>query len=165
MDINIMAEELFLKADIFIADNQIQEALEILEDILTIEPHFGKAYNHIGWIYETKYSVYEKAEENYKLAIELAPNYPATYLNYAYMLSHLRRYDDLKPVLEKAIVVPGINLASVYNEFGMMYESQGQFIKATDYYKKFIQIALTTEKVEAGIESISRCQRKTEILL
>ncbi len=164
MEVNMMVEELFIKADALVKEKKIQEAIEILQDILVIEPHFGKAYNHLAWIYETKYSMYDIAEENYKLAIELAPNYSPSYLNFAYLLSNLNRSKELKLHLDKASKVPSINMASINNEYAIMYECQGDFEKAIEYYKRYLKLLLSNDKVEEVVESIYRCRRKKEIL-
>ena len=45
------AEELFAQADRLLNDGVISEAVEKLGQILKRNPRFGKAYNHLGWVY------------------------------------------------------------------------------------------------------------------
>jgi tetratricopeptide (TPR) repeat protein len=85
-------EDLFLEADRLISEQKIGEAFSKLESITQEMPTFGKAYNHIGWIYETKYKDYPNAEKYYKLAIENFPEYLAAYYNYAIVLSTLKKW-------------------------------------------------------------------------
>ena len=59
-------DEMFFEADALIAQGKITEAISTLEAILVEDASFGKAYNHLGWIYETKFKDYAKAEEFYK---------------------------------------------------------------------------------------------------
>src|SRR4051812_11869676 len=89
------SEELFAHADRLLNEGGIMEAVEKLSQILKRNPRFGKAYNHLGWVYETKYKNIARAEEYYKAAMEYAPHYNASFLNYTYFLSNLGRFDEL----------------------------------------------------------------------
>lgn len=156
--------EMFNEADLLIKEGKISDAAKILVDIIVEDPTFGKAHNHLGWIYETKQSNLEKAEEHYKLSVKYSPNYAAGYYNYAIVLSNQKRWDDLTKLLEQALNVKGINLATIYNEYGIMYEYQKQYDKAIDAYKNAIENSLDIKNVNIYKESISRCKSKQEIL-
>src|SRR4028118_336904 len=78
------SEELFAQADRLLTEGIVMEAVEKLSQILKRNPRFGKAYNHLGWVYETKYKNTARAEEYYKAAMQYAPHYNASYLNYTY---------------------------------------------------------------------------------
>ncbi|MGC9044059.1 MAG: tetratricopeptide repeat protein [Myxococcota bacterium] len=52
----------------------------------------------------------------------------------------------------------------IYNEFGIMYELRGDYLKAIDYYKKAINASLTEKDIDIYRESINRCMTKKEIL-
>ena len=99
------AEEMFAQADKLLNDGVIIEAVEKLSQILRRNPRFGKAYNHLGWVYETKYKDMQRAEEYYKAAMQYAPHYNAAYLNYSYFLSNLGRFDDLKAHLDHVVTI------------------------------------------------------------
>lgn len=157
-------EEKFQHADRLINEGKISEAAHLLEDILAEVPDFGKAHNHMGWLYETKFKNYAKAEEYYKLALKFSPEYTAVYYNYAYLLSTLRRFDELAKLLEHAIKVPGINYGTIYNEYAIMSEFQGNFKDAIHYYKLYIQNIFDNKNIESAAESIRRCERKMQLL-
>jgi Tfp pilus assembly protein PilF len=157
-------EEKFQEADKMINDGRISDAAHVLEAILTEAPDFGKAHNHMGWLYETKFKNFSKAEEHYKFALKFAPEYPAAYYNYSYLLSTLRRFSELEKLLEEAIKVPGINYATLYNEYGLMNEAQGKLKDAIHYYKLYIQNSYDNKSIETAAESIKRCERKMQLL-
>lgn len=157
-------EEKFQEADKLINESRISEGARMLDTILSEAPDFGKAHNHMGWLYETKFKNYSKAEEHYKLALKFAPDYTAVYYNYAYLLSTLRRYDDLEKLLGEAIKVPGINYATLYNEYGLMNEAQAKFEDAIHYYRLYIQNCYDSKSIETAAESIRRCERKVQLL-
>ena len=71
--INAMRNErdvdvLFAMADLAFSENRIEEAKGLLEEILVIDPKYGRAYNHLGWFYATQIDDMEKAEEFFTLA-------------------------------------------------------------------------------------------------
>ncbi|MCB9235430.1 MAG: tetratricopeptide repeat protein [Bacteroidia bacterium] len=156
-------ESLFVQADRLIEENKSQEAMAILQEILHEHPGFGRAYNHLAFIYETKLRDYVRAEENYRKCLELSPDYPAVYLNYAILLSGQERFDEVKVLLEKAMDVPGMNKSKVYNEYGIMHEMGGDLEQAIYYYKAAIQKAFSEKEIEAYQNNISRVRKKMEV--
>lgn len=157
-------EEKFQSADRLINEGRISEAAHLLDEILAEAPDFGKAHNHMGWLYETKFKNYPKAEEFYKLALKFSPEYTAVYYNYACLLSTLRKFDELEKLLGVAVTVGGINYATIYNEYGLMYEVQGKFSDAIHHFKLSVQNSYDAKSMESAIESIKRCERKMAVL-
>ena len=157
-------EELFAHADRLLNEGVIIEAVEKLSQILKRNPRFGKAYNHLGWVYETKYKNTARAEEYYKAAMQHAPNYNAAYLNYSYFLSNSGRFDELKAHLDKISNIAGIAKDTVYNEYAIMYEMTGNPQMAMDYYQKAAMVTLDNLKLDKHKEGIERCKKKLEIL-
>jgi Tfp pilus assembly protein PilF len=162
---NFELEERFLTADRLISEGQLREAAQTLEDILAEAPDFGKAHNHLGWLYETKFKNYDRAEEHYRLAVKFAPGYAAAYYNYCYCLAALRKHDELEIVLGLALKVPGINYATLYNEYGMMREIQGRYDDAIHYFRLHIQNSFDSKTIDSAVESISRCERKKKLIV
>ena len=165
METNFDIEEKFLQADQLIADNRLAEAAKMLEAILEEAPDFGKAHNHMGWLFETKFKNLQRAEEHYRLALKFSSDYTAAYYNYCYLLSSLRKFDDLEKLLERAIAVSGISYATIYNEYGLMREMQGLLDDAIHYFKLHIKNSFDAKTIETAADSIKRCQRKKELLV
>lgn len=129
------AENLFLKADTLISDGKIPEGKELLEELLQQYPDYGRAHNHLGWIYCTKYSNYEKGENHYKLAMKFAPKYPPSYLNYTYLLVEVARHQEAKILIEYTLnTIEGIDKASFYCELGRIYEIEKNYLESYKYY-------------------------------
>lgn len=157
-------EELFAQADKLLNEGIIMEAVEKLAQILRRNPRFGKAYNHLGWVYETKYKDMARAEEYYKAAMQYSPNYNASYLNYSYFLSNQQRFDELKTHLDRVAQLPGIAKDTVANEYAIMYEMQGKLQEAMDHYQRAAMVTLDGIKLDKYRESIERCRKKMDIL-
>jgi tetratricopeptide (TPR) repeat protein len=162
--LRVRLEGMFQEADRLINAKSTSEGFNLLTTIITEEPSFGKAYNHLGYIYYWRYKDNANAEKHYKMSLELSPEYLAGYYNYATFLSSLKRWDELTTLLNKALKVPGINEGTIYNEFGIMYESQRKYREATEAYKNYLAFTLDNEHVDKAIESINRCKKKMELL-
>jgi tetratricopeptide (TPR) repeat protein len=162
-NLRIRMEDMFMEADRLISEQKIGEAFTKLSAIIQEMPNFGKAYNHIGWIYETKYKDYPNAEKYYKQAIEYSPDYHAGYYNYAIVLSTLQKWDELTNLLDRALKVPGINKGTIHNEYAIMYEAQGKYQQAIDSYKQYAANTFDSKLLDTAKDSIERCKKKVEI--
>lgn len=156
-------ESTLAQADNLIKAGQIQAGVELLLKILQYNPQFGKAYNYLGWIYETQYQNYTYAEECYKNAMKYAPDYAPVYLNYAYLLSSGGRFDELKAHLDMALTIPNVSKEVIYGQYGWMYEMQQNPQAAMNYYVKAAMSALDTSRLTYYKEAIDRCKIKLEL--
>ncbi|MBX7095094.1 MAG: hypothetical protein K1X56_10245 [Flavobacteriales bacterium] len=158
-------EELFLEADRALDEGNMAEGKKLLEEILAEEPSFGKAHNHLGWLYKTKYQDYKTAEKHFRLALKFDPEYAPTYFNYAYMLRDLGRLNELEEILQRAEKIEGTNKSAVYDEFGSLFELRSDYTNAIRYYKKAIALSLN-DKVIADLRlHIKRCRKKQHFLV
>lgn len=164
MDHLTKLEELLDQANLDIKNGHYDEATNKLEKILDMDSNFGKAYNHLGYLYEVKFKEYEKGETLYKLCLEKSPMYPAVYYNYSILLSTLGKWDELKELLDTAIDIPGITKSTIYNEYAIMYEQQGKFDEAVDHYRKTALNTLDKAVLERAKGSIDRCNLKKELM-
>lgn len=164
MDHLTKLEEMLDRANINIKNGHYEKAENLLEEIIKIDPNFGKAYNHLGFLYETKFKEFDKGETLYKLCLEKSPMYPAIYYNYSVLLSTLGKYDELKDLLDQALTIPGVAKATVYNEYGIMYEQQGKLDEAIEHYRKAGLNTLDQTTLERAKKSIERCKSKKDLL-
>jgi tetratricopeptide (TPR) repeat protein len=156
-------DDKFFEADTRIKENRIGEATALLNEIITEMPAYGRAHNHLGWIYETKFTDYTRAEKHYKAALEFSPEYTATYYNYSILLSTLGKHADLENLLEKALTIPGINKSTIHNERGIMREAQGRYPEAIQEYRTYIRYLYDNKLIELAMESIRRCENKINL--
>ncbi|WP_196888981.1 hypothetical protein [Aureivirga sp. CE67] len=157
------SQVLYLEADELIKNYSYDLAFKKLNEALELDSKNSQALNHLGWIYETKFKDYEKAEELYSLSIKYNPKYSAPYYNKLILFSTLRRFDELEKLFTKAVKIPGINLTKVYLEAAIMYELKKDFRKAIEYYKKSINSSLSSKEIDRYIKSIERCKRKIKL--
>jgi tetratricopeptide (TPR) repeat protein len=163
MDHLTKLEEMLDEANLEIKNGKYEDASNILEKIIDIDPNFGKAYNHLGYLYEVKFKEYEKGETLYRLCIEKSPMYPSVYYNYSVLLSTLGKWDELKTLLDNAINIPGIIKATIFNEYAIMHEQQGELDKAMDYFRKAGLDTLDKSVLDRAKTSIERCKSKKDL--
>jgi tetratricopeptide (TPR) repeat protein len=156
-------DEQFFEADQLINDGHIVRATEMLEAIINEQPDYGRAHNHLGWVYERHYRDYIRAEQHYRAALAYEPNYVPIYLNYAALLSTMTKFKDLETLLDRAITIAGMNRPAVYNEYGILHELQGKFDPAIENYRKAIAESINTKDVDIYEDSVRRCERKRMI--
>jgi len=125
----------------------LEEFVVMLYNIAKEYPKFGKVYNHLGWIFETKFRDFAKAEENYKMALQLSPDYPAIYENYAYTLERLGKLDEMDDLLKKALEQPATNKEAIYRLYGRLFELRGDFEKAIAEYRHAITNSFSGEDI------------------
>jgi tetratricopeptide (TPR) repeat protein len=159
---NLEFEDMLLEVDELIRNNKIADAVLLLENIINQTPDYGKAYNHLGWIYETKFKNVLKAEKMYKQCLAYNPDYPPVYLNLSIVLSLLSKFEEQEALLNKALEVPGIEKSGIINELGILYELKLDYNKAIEYYKSAIKLSLSDKNIETYLKSIDRCRLKRD---
>ena len=164
MDHLTKLEEMLDSANSDIKNGLYEKAENTLEQIINLDPNFGKAYNHLGFLYETKFKEFEKGETLYKLCLEKSPLYPAIYYNYSVLLSTLGKHAELKELLDRALNIPGVAKATIYNEYAIMYEQQGKLDEAIEQYRLAAMQTLDQGTLDRAKASIARCKSKKELL-
>jgi len=159
---NLEFEDMLLEVDELIRNNKIADAVLLLENIINQTPDYGKAYNHLGWIYETKFKDVLKAEKMYKQCLAYNPDYPPVYLNLSIVLSLLSKFEEQEALLNKALEVPGIEKSGIINELGILYELKLDYNKAIEYYKSALKLSLSDKNIETYLKSIDRCRLKRD---
>lgn len=130
-------ENLFLEVTRAIDEQNLSEAKNLLEEILAIDPGYGRAHDHLGWIYETKIKDFDQAKMHYELALKFCrKTYPFTYVNYAYLLIDYGHFERAMEIIEEGHTVQGIDRAVLFYQTGKINEHQMNFLKAFQFYKK-----------------------------
>lgn len=155
-----LVEEYFLQVEKLIGDGEFTESKRLLVEILEMEPSYGRAHNHLGWIYFTKFDDFERAENHFSLAIKFAPEYPASYINYVYLLNEVNAQDKVKEIISNALQVKGVRRSLLYNELARSDEMNGDFNSALLNYQNALQYAMNKEEVNALRENIERAKSK-----
>lgn len=134
-------EILFLEVSKAIDQHDIGAAKQLLDEILLIDPGYGRAHNHLGWIYETKIKDFKNAQRHYELAIKFCKgSYPIVYINYAYLLIDHGQFDKAEKIIAEGLNVSGADKATLYYQKGKIAEHKQNFLKALKLYQHAYQL-------------------------
>jgi tetratricopeptide (TPR) repeat protein len=161
----MVLERFIQRAEVAFEKNDYLEGMRILEEALTIEPNYGKAHNHMGWLYLFHINDWEKAEIHLKLALKYAPGYCAPYIHMSHLLFQKRKFDELIDLLEKAATVGGMQQSFIYNEYGRMSEVKGKLRNAVKNYKSAIRWTFNEQDLNVYRDNIRRCRDKRWIMM
>jgi len=156
-------DEMFFEAESLIEKRQVAQAVNLLETIIEEQPDYGKAHNHLAWLYEHEYKDFQKSERHYQAAIGFTPTYPSAYINYCHLLSRLGELEKLENILQKAANISGIKRSDLFNEYGILHEMRGDYLKAASFYKDAILHSLINSDIENYQGALQRCLLKLEL--
>lgn len=158
-----IAENLFFEADQLIDENKIIEAKETLIDLLREYPDYGRAHNHLGWIYSVKLNNHSKAKKHLELALKFAPDYQGAYSNYSYLLIEMNLYDEMINFGKKTVNDKTADKGTIYNKMAQAYELKDELMKAFEFYKFAIKGAVNNQFLDEVYASINRVKGKMNI--
>lgn len=153
-------ERWFIAADELIMEGQVPEAKEALYEILRVEPGYGKAHAHLGWIFTHVIVDLEKAQEHYELALKFTVGFPVLFTNFAIFLLEANRYTD---VVEKTLEfekVIGADIAFLMCLRANALEVLGRRKESMRLYKEAKNKALGTEFIHQVNTHIDRLHLK-----
>ncbi|MGB6084859.1 hypothetical protein [Moheibacter sp.] len=154
-------ENLFLEVSKAIDDRDITSAKELLEEILLIDPGYGRAHNHLGWIYETKIKDFERAKRHYELAIKFCKGtYPVAYVNYGYLLIEFGQLEEAEKVIDEGLKVKGADKATLYYQKGKIAEHCQNYVEALKTYQQSQKMNFNKDFHAMLLNEIERVQSK-----
>ena len=148
------------KAEKLFGEYMIEEAKMILEGLLEEEPGYGKAHNHIGWMYLYHENEEEKAEMHLKYSILFDPTYAPAYLHLASLYIGKNEYKKALEILEKGLEAKDANKVMIYELKGQSYEGLEEYSTALKNYKLALRYAVTDWESSSIETNIKRTRKK-----
>jgi serine/threonine protein kinase/Flp pilus assembly protein TadD len=118
----------------------VPKSIALAERALQLDPTLGEAHASLGWCYGAGLWQWERAESEFKRAIELSPNYPTAHQWYSLLLRDLGRFDEAKFEIKRAqdldplSLIIGQNVAQSYLFF------EDDRIRALEEAKKVLDL-------------------------
>ena len=159
---NYLAEQYFIEASELTGDGKYAEAKKKLEDLLEMEPGYGRAHFSLGWLYFYVFQDFEAANTHYRLAIQYAPAFPTTYYYYAYLLNEINHPVAMKIHAAKALAVRGVDASIIYAELAKSFELNGNYAEATSQYLNAQKYSLCNDRIEEIQKSLERIRAKAK---
>ncbi len=121
--------------DIYIIQNQFEDAANEYEDVLSLNNQEMSSYVKLTWLYIDKLNNPQKALIVGKKALENFPDDAMSYNLIGWTLTAGKKYKEAEKYLAKAIELnPNLDAANL--NLGLLYEKQGYKKLATEYYTK-----------------------------
>jgi len=160
MDTYYTIEEKYLQAVDEVTYGELPRALQLLKEIIGNDPFYARAHFQLGKIYYYKIGDYQTAGYHFKTCMEIEPLYPDVYFDYLALVVFLNMEKQVHLVAEKALTVPGVVVADIYDFLGLFYEQNKNWNKALNAYKS-ARAAVTCNELKGEIEeSIGRVKEK-----
>ena len=153
-------EQYVLDAEKAFTEKEYLHGKALLENALMDEPTYGKAHNHLGWLYLYHLNDYDKAESHLRLALKYASGYAAPYEHMSTLLFDAKRLKEHEALLNRALKVAGISNSFIYNDFGRNREVSGHYKEALKFYRLGIRWSLDEHEITVMKENIRRCRSK-----
>jgi tetratricopeptide (TPR) repeat protein len=160
MDIYLTIEEKYLQALNELWYGEPPKALQLLNEIIANDPLYSRAHYQLGKIYYYEISDYQAAGYHFKTCAELEPQFPDVYYHYLRLLVFLNMEKQFRLVSQKALQVPGVNYASVYNLTGLFAEKKNAWTDAIAAYRNALLEATCKKEMDEIQESIDRVKEK-----
>jgi tetratricopeptide (TPR) repeat protein len=122
------------------------ESLVVCQKNVQLNPQDAEALNNLGVLLQEVQGRLKEAEESYKKAITLKPNYAECYYNLGNTLKKQGRLDEAETNYKKAIALKP-DYAECHNNLGDTLQARGKLDEAETNYKK--AIALKPDYAEA----------------
>ncbi|MGE5692450.1 MAG: protein kinase domain-containing protein, partial [Candidatus Zixiibacteriota bacterium] len=114
------------------------KAREAVARALELDDNLAEAHTSMGYLKMNDYD-WTGAEEEFKKAIELNPNYATTYHWYSGLLSATGRNEEAVATMEKARNLDPISLP-IQTDLGLSYYFARQYDRAIEQYKRALDL-------------------------
>jgi len=160
MDIYLTIEEKYLQAVDELSYGENPKALQLLNEIVATEPLYARAHYQLGKLYYYEVKDYQAAGYHFKTCAELEPSFPDVYADYLHLLVFLGMGRQVQLVKEKALAVPGVDVAYIHYLAGLHAEKQKDWDSAIESYREAYLQALSKYEKDTAEECVERVKAK-----
>ncbi|HVW95087.1 MAG TPA: hypothetical protein VHA56_03880 [Mucilaginibacter sp.] len=155
-------DEKYLRAVDKLSYGKTSRALQLLNEIVSNEPLYAKAHFQLGKIYFYDVQDCQAAGYHFKTCMELDASFPDNYHHYLRLVVFLNMEKLAEKVAAKALTVPGVHKADIYELLGLLDENNERFEQALAAYQQAFK-AVTSKTHRLNLEAgISRVELKIQ---
>ena len=158
-------EEKYLQATDKLSYGKTPKALQLLNEIVSNDPLYARAHHQLGKIYYYDIEDYQTAGYHFKTCMELEPSFPGNYFDYLDLVVFLNMETQVSIIAAKALTVPGVDVADIYDLLGLSAEKNKKWSDALGAYNKAFEAVTDNsqrEKIEEGINRVkAKMQRNS----
>lgn len=162
MDIYYTIDEKYLQAVEEYQYGETPKSLQLLNEIITAEPQYARAYYQLGLIYYYRLKDYQQAGYCFKTCTALEPTFPDVYVHYIKLLAFLNMEKALEAAKVQALQTPGVDECAIYNLLGKHAEKNRKLALARSYYEKAYAIVASRTSMKVIEENLERIETKQQ---
>ncbi len=138
--------------------NAREEAIQVMEKVIRIQPHHAAALNYVGYTWADRKIHLDKALEYIQRAVALKPDNGYILDSLGWVYFRLGRLEEARKTLEKSLTLapddPAIldHLGDVYLELGRSREALEAYRKAVELFKEEKDRQPVREKIRILLE-------------
>lgn len=160
MDILYTVDEKYLQAIEELYYGELPKALQLFNEIVNTDPDYARAYYQLGHCYYYQFKNYQTAGFYFKKCIELDATFPDVYEHHLKLLITLKMHKSVQQLAEKALVVPGVCKASIYESLGLYAEENQNFDLAREQYRLAAMVTSSQADHTLYEEHLTRVAKK-----
>jgi TolB-like protein/DNA-binding winged helix-turn-helix (wHTH) protein/Tfp pilus assembly protein PilF len=125
---------------IFPPNEVFPKARQMAEKALELDNNSAEALTTLAFVEWVNSWDFPKAENDFRRAIDLNPNYATVHHWYSYFLVSMNRHDEAIAEIKKARDLEGPLTLSVNTDIGEIYSWAGRYDEAETYFKNVLSI-------------------------
>lgn len=157
----LLIQDRFLAAVEAEENGQKLRAVELYEEILSLDPHYAPAAINLGTIH-FHMRQYEKAEKYYRMATEADPSYVLAFFDLGNVLDELERMDESIDAYKKAVALAPYYADAHYN-LAMAYERKGSPRNALRHWQAYLRLDAQGAWAEHAREQIRKLLNREKL--
>ena len=148
------------RAEQLIYEGRVEEAMNIMRDLLFEEPGYAPLHNYLGWAYLYHVNNVALVELHLRTAIRFASVYAPPYLHLGSLLNRAGRYAEAIDILNAGLLRPEANRIAMLEGIAYAYEVQGNYRRAIRAYRDAAKASVIDFEVDRLLNGVKRCRRK-----
>lgn len=160
MEAIMWIERYLTKAEQMIYDGQVEDALNVLNNLLFEEPGYAPLHNHLGWAYLYYGNNASRAEMHFRAAMRFAADFAPPYLHMGTLMNRAARYAEAIEQFRAGLTRPEANRASLLEGIAHAYEMQGEYRRAMRAYREAAMASVVDFEVDRLLNGAKRCRKK-----
>ncbi|RKR83232.1 hypothetical protein BDD43_3435 [Mucilaginibacter gracilis] len=162
MDTYYTIEEKYLQAVEELNYGEAPKSLKLLNEILADDPSYARAHFQMGKLYYYDLKDYKSAGYHFKLCTEIEPSFPDVYFHYLRLLVFLNMELQVNRVAKKALAVPGVYAAAIYNQMALCCEINRKLNQAISHYNEALMQVTDKQLKEEVEDNLERAKCKID---
>lgn len=123
-----------------LGENQLEAVVSLLAKAISMDSAYARAHYNIAVVYQRKGKI-NKAIRNYKMAIDLRPNYYNPTYNLGLLFLSIREFESALDWFTRAADINrSMSSAPTHYNLGLVYRRLGRHDEAKDSYKQAIRL-------------------------